>query len=165
MQAAIKFILTSGLLIFAINCHAEIFKCKTKTGAIKFQDSPCDDSQKEEIVLLKEQAGQTVSEVEFSDTALIGSWCEFATSTKLNGPKDVSQPATWNFKDKKSMSYTYKSNKKPKKEFLNPYQVEGNSIIVSNKLIGTWQVINFKGYSMIIEGPYGGYAHLRKGGC
>jgi len=153
--------------ILCDEAKAEIFKCKKANGGFSFQDKPCSSSEKEEVIELKHQKTPKSSKAnsgKLSVTAVLGKWCEYATSLEVKGAKDTSRPATWNFKNKSKMSYTYKSTRKIRERF-NGYKIKGNKIAIDNSLIGTWEVVSLNSYALILAGPYGGYAHLRRGGC
>jgi hypothetical protein len=154
-------------IVFSDSAQAEIFKCKKASGGFSFQDKPCTDNESEEIIELKQQKKDTPSKNKSSKlttTDILGQWCEFAASMEIKGVMDTSSPATWNFKNKSKMSYTYKSARKGTERF-HGYKIKDNTIAVDNSLIGTWGVVSFNSYSLILSGPYGGYVHLRRGGC
>ncbi len=142
---------------------AEVYKCKTDQG-VKFQDTPCVDENKQELVTIKGDNASS-SSVELTADSLVGKWCEFATSLEVSGTKDSSAPATWHFKSKDQMSYTYKSMQGKGKERFNQYSFDGSTVDINNSMIGSWEVESFSGSILILSGPYGGYAHLRRGGC
>ncbi|NVJ59852.1 MAG: DUF4124 domain-containing protein [Gammaproteobacteria bacterium] len=150
-------------VLFANNALAEIYKCVDSEGNRSFQDSPCPEETKEETVQI--QTGSESPQREFSESLLVGKWCEYAVSLDVDGEKDTSRPATWHFKNKKEMSYTYKTKSKPKKEIFNKYSVKDNRININNPYIGNWDVESFRGLTLILAGPLGGYAHLRRGAC
>ncbi|NVJ60928.1 MAG: DUF4124 domain-containing protein [Gammaproteobacteria bacterium] len=169
-----KWLIVFASLFYIVNdAHAEIYKCVGPDGLASFQDTPCPDTADETTVTINGNAstnGDVSTQDDdksiknsFDKRVLVGKWCEFAVSMSRGGTKDTSMPATWHFKNKSQISYTYKTQKKPKKEIFNQYTVEEEKITIDN--LGQWRVDTFNGYSLILTGPIGGYFYLRRGAC
>lgn len=145
---------------------SEIYKCPTEKGRLVFQDTPCPDNAKGQQFSVEKPSRKKKQSVSLE--SMMGYWCEKGFSQTLDGKLDTSRPAIWHFKNEKEMSYSYPPKKKyarKTKEVFNGYTINGQEIVVENKYIGTWRIIEQKIDSMILQSSFDTYSHLYKGKC
>lgn len=153
----------------------KVYRCADADGKVRFQDGNCRMDEDELKVDVKDPSrpirqqdglGNAAAGAERKVTRdqLLGYWCEFGVSSDGQKIHRDDDPAIWHFKDYGNMSYSIKSVFQPSREIFNDYKLDGEKIRVKNPLIGTWEVGEFTGNSMVLENAYG-YLHMKKGMC
>ena len=152
----------AALLFLAVPAQAAVYKCTNAAGTVEFKDKPCAPGSGGEIAVkgMERASGGSGSK------KLEGRWCEYAVSLELDGEKDESTPAEWNFIGDK-VEYKVKGMQVPLKAGLK--QGEDGGFGVDHPIFGgaetEWQIVQVRGDSAVMQSPIVGYYHLRKGGC
>lgn len=165
--------------------QAAVYKCKTPSGTIEFKDQPCAPGTGGEIAVKgvapadrpAAPAGEDDSDQDAlrsgqsrgaasggSAQMLSGRWCEYAVSLDLNGDKDTTAPVEWNFTGD-NVEYRTKGLGTLKGRVTR----SADGFTVDNPMFGgagkEWKVVTTAGGATALRGPYGGYMHMRRGGC
>lgn len=161
------------LLCLTATAQAAVYKCTNAAGTVEFKDKPCAPGSGGEITVKGVEParapgddGSDAGNSDGSARKLEGRWCEYAVSLEIDGEKDESTPAEWNFLGDK-VEYKIKGAQMPTKARLQP-GADG-SFAVDHPIFGgveaEWQIIRVRGGEAALKSPIVGYYHLRKGGC
>lgn len=164
------FLLATALLLSGAN-QAAVYKCKNTNGAIEFQDKPCAPGSGGEIAVkgvapaaAASRDGARGGGTGGDSAALTGLWCEYAVSLDVDGEKDESSPAQWNF-GSDTVEYGIRGRGMIKAKLAR----EGGSFSIDNAMLGgggqSWEIHSIGANSAVVRGPMGGYFHMRRGGC
>lgn len=167
-----------ALLMLAAPAQAAVYKCTNAAGTVEFKDKPCAPGSGGEITVKGVEParapGDGDSDADGSGSKrdgggakkLEGRWCEYAVSLEIDGEKDESTPAEWNFIGDK-VEYKMKGAQMPMQARLQPG--EDGSFAVDHPIFGgveaEWQIVRVRGGQAVLQSPIVGYYHLRKGGC
>lgn len=161
-----KFALFFSLCLAIYGAHAGIFKCTLDSGKIKYQDKPCRQAGKQDVfssnknrlqVRTPPSAGKKPAS--FSKYSLQGDWCEYAVAMKLDGKRDSSDKALWQFKPDGTIIYSSRVIR----ELKGKYKVTSDGINIDNKMIGSRKIVEFTSSTMTQKAF--GYHFFRRGPC
>lgn len=160
-----RILLLAALIgLVATPAYAGMYKCTNDAGRVEFRDRPCQSGRQQ--VLNKPAAAPAAAEPSGTGTAgavsLQGAWCEYAVSLSPDGEKDSSDPATWTFNADGTMTYKSAAFNPP---LQSRYRLNGDVIEIDNSLIGSWRIHRSTSSDLVVNGPFGGYGHWRRGGC
>ncbi len=171
-------LLFAAAALSAASADAAVYKCTGANGAIEFKDKPCPPGSGGEITVkgvARSDESSAAPAAGGSDDAqragkggdsavLTGVWCEYAVSMDPDGEKDESSPAQWTITGD-SLEYRMKIGGTLKSKIIR----RGASFAIENGMLGgpdrDWEIQSRRGDTIVLNGPIGGYFHLRRGAC
>ncbi|TDR42511.1 uncharacterized protein DUF4124 [Tahibacter aquaticus] len=158
------------ILLLAGSAQAAVYKCTSPSGAVEFKDKPCAPGTGGEIAVKGVPGSDGGSSKDGpggsngSGGGLKGAWCEVSVTSKIDDELDESSPPTqWNFSADSVEVFT------PLGPLQAPLIRGEGSFAVDHPMFGgaerEWSIVSQDSKKAVLEGPLGGFYHLRRGAC